>query len=304
MSLPAQTCAACGASFTPAYAYQRIAMGSAVRWVCSEGCRAQLAASLKGPSAKPVYKLAILNQKGGTGKTTSSVNIAAGMAAAGKRVLLIDADSQGHVGISLGVSADKGLYHVVVEGADPAACAVRARENLDVLCGDERLASADIFLARMNEGRDRLLKERMATLAGYDIIMVDCGPSLSLLNLNILTYVDAVLVPVSCDYLSLVGVRQILKTIQGVNERLGHPVKILGVLPTFYDTRNKISDEAVQSLRLHFEGRVLDPIRVNTRLKEAPSHKKSIFDYDPDSRGAEDYRRAVKWINARIEPAG
>ncbi len=291
-----QRCGVCGATFVPAFAYQRITNPSGATWVCSEPCRLALIDRGKGPAPRRVLRIAVLNQKGGTGKTTTSVNVAAGLAVHQRRTLLLDADSQGHVCVSLGLKGGKGLYHLLVEGAPLADCSVRARENLDVVPGDERLASADIYLARMNEGRDRVLRERLESLPDHDVVLVDCGPSLSLLNLNVLTFVDRVLIPVSCDYLSLVGVRQIMRTIQSVNERLGHPVEVLGVLPTFYDSRNRISDEAIQSLTAHFGDRVMPPIRVNTRLKEAPSHRLSIFDYDPDSRGAEDYRRAVQWI--------
>ena len=106
---------------------------------------------------------------------------------------------------------------------------------------------------------------------------------------------------VACDFLSLVGVRQILKTVRHVNQLLMHPIRILGVLPTFYDQRNRISDESVKSLQSHFRDRVLPPIRVNTRLKEAPSHKQTIFDYAPYSRGAHDYRRLVRWVSDYFE---
>jgi chromosome partitioning protein len=237
-----------------------------------------------------------LNQKGGTGKTTTAVNLAAGLADQGHRVLLIDVDAQGHVGVSLGVRGERSLYHIVVEGADPADCIVPINEHLHVITSNETLASAEIFLARMDEGRDRILRGRMASITNYDYVLLDCGPSLSLLNMNALTFADELLVPVSCDFLSLVGVRQILKTVRHVNELLLHPIRILGVLPTFYDQRNRISDESVKSMQSHFRDRVLPPIRVNTRLKEAPSHRQTIFEYAPYSRGAADYRRLVRWV--------
>ena len=120
-------------------------------------------------------------------------------------------------------------------------------------------------------------------------------------NQNALTYADHILIPVSCDYLSLVGVKQILRTLKKVNELLLHPVSILGVVPTFYDVRTRISVEAVNTLKSYFKDRVLPPIRVNTRLKEAPSHKKTIFEYAPDSRGSKDYRQLVKRVISLCE---
>ena len=208
----------------------------------------------------------------------------------------IDVDSQGHVAISLGVEGDKTLFHVLVEKQDLGECVVNARPNLDILCGNETLASTEIYLARLNEGRDRVLRRVLESEDRYDFILLDCGPSLSLLNMNALTFADYLLVPVSCDFLSLVGVKQLLKTLKNVNQVLMHPISILGILPTFYDMRNNISDESVKTLRGYFHDKVLPPIRVNTRLKEAPRHRKTIFEYAPESRGASDYEKLIRWV--------
>lgn len=294
----AEECAVCSTRFELRYAFQQIAVRDETFRVCSQACRKRIlggARSGGGAGGGPV-RIAVLNQKGGTGKTTTAVNLAAGLAEEGHRVLLIDVDAQGHVGVSLGVRPERTLYHVVVEGMPPEDCVVQVTENLHVLPSNETLASAEIFLARMNEGRDRILRARMTSATEYDFVLLDCGPSLSLLNMNALTFADELLVPVSCDFLSLVGVRQILKTVRHVNELLLHPIRILGVLPTFYDQRNRISDESVKSMQSYFRDRVLPPIRVNTRLKEAPSHKQTIFDYAPYSRGAADYRKLVRWV--------
>jgi chromosome partitioning protein len=257
-----------------------------------------------GGESRRHYGLAVLNQKGGTGKTTTAVSLASGLARAGKRVLLIDCDAQGHVGVSLGVESRRSLYHVLVEGQPLSECVAEAMPGLDVLTANETLASAEVYLARLDGARDRLLRQRLGHVGAYDYVLLDCAPSLSLLTMNALTVAEGILVPVSCDYLSLVGVKQILKTVRHVNELLSHPVQILGVLPTLYDPRNRISDESIASLRAHFGDRVLPPIRVNTRLKEAPSHGRPIFDYAPDSRGAEDYARLVDWLVSAVEPAG
>ncbi len=297
-------CDVCGTEFELRYAYQQVSVREERRYACGQACRDQLLSGIpgrQGNGRRETARLAILNQKGGTGKTTTAVNLAAGLAAEGRRVLLVDVDAQGHVGVSLGVRGQRTLYHVIVEGQDPRQCVARAGENLDVVTSDETLASAEIFLARKNEGRDRILRSRMASVSDYDYVILDCGPSLSLLNMNALTFADELLVPVSCDFLSLVGVRQILKTVKHVNELLLHPIRIMGVLPTFYDQRNRISDESVKSLQSYFKDRVLPPIRVNTRLKEAPSHRKTIFEYAPYSRGANDYRRLVRSVTRYFE---
>jgi len=325
-------CDVCGASFELRFVFQRQVRGEQAVHVCSQACRVQLEERLgAGPaaadvavSAPPVpppaaargaqpdrhaaarepMRLAVLNQKGGTGKTTTAVNLASGLAAAGAKVLLVDVDAQGHVGISLGVSGEFNLVHVLGGQKRVTECVVEAAPNLDVLPADHTLASAEIMLSRMDGGRDQVLRQRMAQVRGYDFILFDCGPSLSLLNMNVLTYARELLVPVSCDYLSLMGVRQIVKTVRDINEYLGHPVGIMGVLPTFYDQRNRISDEAVRTLKAYFRELVLEPIRVNTQLKEAPAHQKSIFGHAPDSRGAEDYRRLVNWVMERRTSEG
>jgi chromosome partitioning protein len=238
-------------------------------------------------------KLAIFNHKGGTGKTTTTVSVAAGLAARGLKVLLVDTDSQGNVGVSLGVKLEKSLYHVLVMGVKPEDVVVKVRENLDFIGCNETLAAAELYLAG-RQNRDRVLRERLAKISeAYDVVVVDCSPSLSLMNQNALVLADAILVPVACDFLSLVGVRQVVKTVKNVNSLLRHPVQIYGVLPTFYDARAKICREAVDTLKGHFGDRCLPPIRSATKIKEAPWAGQTIFEYAPDSNASEDYLRIV-----------
>lgn len=292
-------CSACARRFEPKYAYQQAKVGDKLVHYCSMECRKPVVSEYRRRSVQQeegAMRVAILNQKGGTGKTTTTVNLGAGLAERGHRVLIIDVDSQGHVGVSLGVSGKKTLYHVLVEGAPLEECIVAARPNLDILPADDTLASAEIFLARRDEDRDKMLRKRLSEVHDYDFILLDCGPSLSLLNMNALTFADQLIVPVACDFLSLVGVKQVMKTLRNVNRVLLHPISVMGILPTFYDMRNKISDEAVKTLRGHFHDKVLPPVRVNTRLKEAPAESKTIFEYAPESRGAIDYRRLVNWL--------
>jgi len=130
----------------------------------------------------------------------------------------------------------------------------------------------------------------------YDVIVLDCSPSLSLLNQNALVFADHVVIPVSCDYLSLVGVKQVIKTLSNVHEHLKHPVRILGVIPTFYDARHKIGREVVDTLRAKFGDLCFPMVRANTKLREAPAAKQSIFEYAPDSHGADDYRAVVNKV--------
>ena len=199
-------------------------------------------------------------------------------------------------GASLGIRGQKTLYHVLVHGASPEDASIPVRKNLDVLTSNELLAAAELFLASC-PNRDRVMRERLGNVSnGYDVVVLDCAPALSLMNQNALVYADGVIVPVACDYLSLVGVKQVLKTMNNVRNHLKHDVKLLGVLPTFYDVRNRISHESLTALHKHFGDRCLTPIRVNTTLREAPSAKKTIFEYAPHCHGAEDYRILVKYV--------
>lgn len=293
-------CDQCGESFTMAFAYQTFVVGTESVQVCTPACRNQRLASMKGvaPSApkRKTRIIAVMNQKGGTGKTTTSVSVAAGLAESGSRVLLIDADPQGHVGVSLGVRGKKGLYDVLVDGASPKEVVVPVRADLDILSSSERLAAADVHLARKGHDRQRLFSVRMRGVDDYDHIIIDCGPSLSLLNMNMLVYADELLVPVACDFLSLVGVRHLLGTVERLNRTFSSPIEVLGFLPTFFDRRNRISEESIERLTGRFGDLVLPPIRINARLKEAPSFQRTIFEYAPDCRGSEDYRKLCDWI--------
>jgi chromosome partitioning protein len=297
-----KTCSACGQLFRPAFVFQIAVTADGHRsHFCSLECR-KTGLGEEGFRAKRARRVAILNQKGGTGKTTTAVNLAAGLAERQQQALLVDTDAQGNVGVSLGVAGEKSLYHVLVESAQPSDVAVPVRSHLDVITSDATLAAAEIWLARQNaDQRSRILTKRLNLLQvsrRYDYIIIDCGPSLNLLNQNALSYVDEVIIPVTCDYLALVGVKQVLRTIKDVERHLGHAVRISAVLPTFYDGRTRLAREVLETLQGHFKTKCLEPIRLNTRLAEAPSHKKTIFEYAPVSHGAADYNRVVDWVLA------
>ncbi len=313
------TCNACGSAFRVTHASSVCYLRGRRHYACSSGCREQLLAESNGarlgdgvPALAPRAEatgprvIAVFNHKGGTGKTTTSVTLAAGLAERGYRTLLADTDAQGNVGVSLGIKDPKlSLYHVLVMGAPVQDAAVSARTNLDVLVANETLAAAELYLAG-RRNRDRVLATRLQPArADYDYVVVDCSPSLSLLNQNALVFSDAVLCPVACDYLSLVGVRQVVKTIKNVNRLLNHPVQLWGVLPTMYDRRARICNEALETLREHFAERCLSPIRSAIRVKEAPSQGRTLFEYDNDSSVAQDYGRVVDRViqtRTNLEP--
>ena len=267
------------------------------------GASVQFAPSVVPPSAPRAVskthapkRLAIFNHKGGTGKTTTTVSLAAGLAARGLKVLLVDTDSQGNLAVSFNSKVERSLYHVLVMGLKPTDATTRVRENLDLLASNETLAAAELYLAG-RQNRDRILRDRLAMVENdYDVVLIDCSPSLSLMNQNALCYADGILIPVACDYLSLVGVKQVLKTVKNVNSLLHHPVQIFGVLPTFYDARARICRDAVDTMKQHFGDKCLSPIRAATKIKEAPAQGRTIFEYAPDSNAAEDYQRIVDFL--------
>jgi chromosome partitioning protein len=316
-------CDACGKRFRVELVTNVFYVNGLRRYACGVPCRAQLASEGRGQrlgeigagaspqvSAAPLSLaefgkrggpeaasrprvIAVFNHKGGTGKTTTSVQLAAGLALRQKRVLLVDTDAQGNVGVSLDIKAERSLYHVVVMGLPVDEAVVRVRENFDVLPSNESLAAAELYLAG-RQHRDRVLARRLERAReSYDAIVLDCSPSLSLMNQNALVFADAVLIPVACDYLSLVGVRQVIRTVKNVNQLLHHPVSIWGVLPTFYDARARICREALATMRDHFGDRCLSPIRATMKIKEAPAEGKTIFEYAAGSNGADDYSRLV-----------
>ncbi len=299
-----KTCNACGQEFQPAFVFQIAVTPDGRRnHYCSLECR-KAGLGDEAFRATRARRIAILNQKGGTGKTTTAVNLAAGLAERDHEVLLIDTDAQGNVGVSLGVAGERSLYHVLVDGIDPTEVAVPVRGKLDVITSDATLAAAEIWLARQStEQRSRILTKRLNSMAisrRYDHVIIDCGPSLNLLNQNALSYADEVIIPVTCDYLALVGVKQVLRTIKDVERHLGHAVRVSAVLPTFYDGRTRLAREVLETLQGHFKTKCLEPIRLNTRLAEAPSHKKTIFEYAPTSHGAADYNRVCDWVLASV----
>lgn len=291
-------CSRCAKRFKLEFTWQVAVSDGGKGYFCTEACRASVAAAAAAAAkaaakaAPAPRRIAVFNHKGGTGKTTTAINVAAGLAERGKRVLLIDVDPQGNVGVSLGVRGESTLYHVLVLGQDPRDAAVPVKSNLDVLTSNETLAAAELYLAA-RPNRDRVLRERMSAADAYDVVVLDCSPSLSLLNQNALCYADSVLIPVSCDYLALVGVKQCVRTLRNVHEHLKHPVYIMGVVPTFYDARHKLGREVTETLKAKFGDLCFPPVRANMKLREAPAARQTIFEYAADSHGAEDYGTVV-----------
>ena len=237
--------------------------------------------------------IAIVNQKGGVGKTTTCVNLAAALKAAGLRVLVCDFDPQGNATSVLGVdknAVSMTVYEVLINGVDPRK-AVLSTPYCDVMPANKSLAGATVEMIAL-ERREFLLRQALDTLSGaYDFILVDCPPSLELLTLNGLCAAETVLVPVQCEYYALEGLSDLLSTVRIVKRSLNPSIELEGVLLTMYDGRTNLSLQVAQEVKRHFPGKVYaSVIPRNVRLSEAPSHGKPVGAYDPFSRGAEAYR--------------
>ena len=235
--------------------------------------------------------LAVVNQKGGVGKTTSCVNLVAALKEAGKRVLLCDFDPQANATSGMGVdkTVSKGIYHVVI-GEVPAAEAVVHTRFGDVLPSNKALAGAGIELIGM-EQREFLLRNALNSLRDqYDFILIDCPPSLELLTLNALCAADAILVPVQGEYYALEGLSDLMNTVRLVRRSLNPNLELEGVLLTMFDGRTNLALQVAEEVKHYFPGKVYGTvIPRNVRLSEAPSHGKPIMAYDRTSRGAEAY---------------
>jgi chromosome partitioning protein len=243
-------------------------------------------------------KIAVVGFKGGTGKTTTCVNLGAALALRGRRVLLIDTDTQSNLSIALGVGATKAsLGEVLSRKAKAEECVIRARENLYLLPSSMRLFKAQQRMV-VEMGSEDIFKEVLAGLAGYDYQLLDCAPSLSLLTVNAISYVDEAIIPVSMEMLALAGTRHFAQYLREISRLVGGNAAIRLIIPTFYDVRRRISKLVLESLRKDFGARVTHPIRVDTRLSEAPGAGQTIFEYSPGGRGASDYARLAELVES------
>ncbi|NIM19000.1 MAG: AAA family ATPase [Candidatus Latescibacteria bacterium] len=232
-------------------------------------------------------KIAIITSKGGTGKTTTAINLGHGLALCGKRVLIIDCDAQRNIGIAFDVKAEKTLCDLLQYGDVDV---VEVRKNLYMIdSGGRDLAELEMILAGQSK-RERRLERALENLSGCDVVLCDCSPTINLININAITYAEEVIIPISMDYLAQAGARQTIQIIDEVNSYTNSGTQVMGILGTFYDGRTRLSKEVLETLRKHFPDTLLDTvIRINTSLREAPSFNRTIFEHSPMSRGAFDY---------------
>ena len=243
-----------------------------------------------------------VNQKGGVGKTTSCINIGAYIALAGKKVLLVDFDSQGNMSSGVGVSKDKPTVYELISGQVSASEAVKKStvEGLDIISASIDLSGAAIELVDQDD-REFFLKEALAPLKEqYDYILIDCPPSLGILTVNGLAAADSVLVPMQCEYFALEGITLLLQTVQKVQKEINPSLTIGGIFFTMYDARTRLAQDVVLQVKSYFKDVVFNTIIPrNVRLSEAPSHGLPICKYDPDCVGARSYAKLAEEVIRR-----
>ncbi len=244
--------------------------------------------------------ISIVNQKGGVGKTTSTINIAAALSGLGKKVLVIDLDPQGNLSQSLGIQAEdlENTIYQLLREITTVEEVIYKHEKFDVIPTNIGLSGAELELSGV-AGREFLLKEGLQEISEgiYDYILIDCSPSLGVLTLNALVASQEVFIPVQTQFLSLQGISQLLKTIEMVKDRLNKNIEITGVILTMYDKRRRLDNEVCQKVEEYFDTKLFKTkIRNSTSLAEAPSHGQDIFDYKITSEGAKNYLALTKEI--------
>lgn len=241
-------------------------------------------------------RIAVSLSKGGVGKTTTSVNLAAGLALAGKRVLLVDTDTQGQSSFMLGVKPKAGLTEMITEELPPEETIVQARKNLWILAGGKSLAGLKRLIDRKDYGGELTLAQGLKSIEkNYDYIVIDTSPGWDPLTVNVLFYVNELLTPVSLEVMSIQGFGEFLKSIASI-QKYRSEVQIKYIVPTFRDKRVKKASDFLEQLQKLYGDKVCTPIRYNVRLAEAPAYGQTIYEFAPGSNGAQDYRDLIRKV--------
>lgn len=248
--------------------------------------------------------ISLANQKGGVGKTTTSINLAAALAQLGKRVLLVDADPQANTSSGLGIEIqhlDNTVYECLINGIDPTTAILpTSTDNLFLIPSHIDLVGAEIEMLNL-DNRENILKRVLNPLREqFDYILIDCSPSLGLITINALTTSDSIIIPVQCEFFALEGIAKLLNTIKIIKSNLNPTLRIEGFLLTMYDARLRLSAQVHDEVRRHFGDLVFNTVIArNVRLSEAPSHGMSVLEYDRNSKGAKNYTNLAKELIRR-----
>lgn len=292
---PRVNCEVCGRPFALQYAYQALPHEGQSRRVCSMTCRRTLTERLS-PAVLPTVRLCVANQKGGTGKTTTAFHLAAGLARQGLPVLLVDADPQASLTRLFEVAEGPGLAEVLRGDETLLASARRLSDHLHLLPAGQGLV--DLSMDRSLDAG--VLRTRLAPLTDFRAVIIDPSPASSPLTEATLAFAGAVLVPVSCDYLAIHGVRQLSDTLAALQDRLGRAVALVGVVPTFFDGRTRASRAVIDILERHFPGRLLSPIRASADVRDTGISGRTVFERSVSGRGSHDYRVLVAEVGRRL----
>jgi len=236
-------------------------------------------------------KIAVINQKGGVGKTTTAINLSAGLASMNKKVLLIDLDAQGNIGTYFKKYSERDIYNLLVDkNITYQDCITKLTDKLHLITSKETLEKAEVMITE-EKARETTLIRKLKELkySDYDYIILDCPPSLGLLNQNALLFAEEAIIPVSTDFLGLDALEKMEKAIESINDHFGHTLKVSAIVPTMFDKRNKICKESLEYLNAKYSEIITTPVKMCSKLKEAPVSGKSIYAYARNSTSAKEY---------------
>lgn len=290
-NIPIAVCEICKKSFPFEFAYQQINRDGKIYKVCSFECR-RVIEEMLAPSVVQATKMCIAAQKGGTGKTTTAFHLAYGFARKGYPTLLIDADPQGSLTSLFKAMGEPGLIDIL-SGKSLLEVAKQINDKLTFIpCGNEQEVGSKYDVEQ--------LRNHLGALTDFRIVIFDVSPAMTSLTEAVLIFCGTCLIPVSCDYLSVLGVKQLSSSLNNIRSRIGKVINLLGVIPTFYDHRTRASRTVMGLLESYFPGKILPPIRVSADIKETGGVCKPVFEYLPKSRGASDYNVLVDAVEERL----